>query len=113
MHWTDTVHPDTTLDIHDTQATVSDCNKPSAHSRLSGMFGHFAERASPTEGGWQLRHLLCMWLEEGVQGRLEVRDLVRLRGSRNVQECALALLLFLSLVGQTSVHQLCRKALSF
>ena len=54
MHYTDTLNTDTTLDIDDTQATVSYCNNPSAHSRLRSMFGYFAERASlagyePTE----------------------------------------------------------------
>ena len=48
MHRTDTLNTDTTLDIDDTQATVSDCNNPSAQSRLRSMFGYFAARASPT-----------------------------------------------------------------
>ena len=33
MRYTDTLNTDTTLDIDDTQATVSDCNNPSAHAR--------------------------------------------------------------------------------
>ena len=45
LHYTDTMHLDTTLDIDDTQATVFDCNDPSAHPRLRSMFGYFAERA--------------------------------------------------------------------
>ena len=48
MHYTDTLNTDTTLDIDETQDTVSYCNIPSAHSRLRSMFGYFAERASPT-----------------------------------------------------------------
>ena len=47
MHYTDTLNTDTTLDIDETQDTVSCCNNPSAHSRLRSMFGYFAERASP------------------------------------------------------------------
>ena len=47
-HFADTLNADTTLDIHNTQATVSDCNKQPAHSRLRNMFGYVAERASPT-----------------------------------------------------------------
>ena len=43
MHWTEHLHSDTTLD---TQATVSDDNNPSAHSRFRSMFGDIAERAS-------------------------------------------------------------------
>ena len=45
---TDTLHTDTTLDIDDTQAIVSVCKIPSAHSRLGSVFGYFAERAFPT-----------------------------------------------------------------
>ena len=48
LRYSDTVHPDSTLDVDDTQATVSDSNKPSAHPRLRSVFGYFAERASPT-----------------------------------------------------------------
>ena len=36
-----------TLDIYDTEAAVSDCNNPSAHSRLRSVFDYFDERASP------------------------------------------------------------------
>ena len=51
MHFTDTFffHPDTTVDIDDTQATISDDNNPSAHSRLRSMFGYFAEHVLPTQ----------------------------------------------------------------
>ena len=48
MHHTDALNTDTTLDIDDTQATVSGCINPSAHSRLRSMVGYLAERASPT-----------------------------------------------------------------
>ena len=49
MHHTEALRSDTSLDIDETQARVSDCNNPSAHSRLRSMFGNFAERASPTD----------------------------------------------------------------
>ena len=42
-----TLHPDTTLDVNDTRANVSDCNNPSAQSRLRRMFGFFADGAFP------------------------------------------------------------------
>ena len=48
MQYTDLSHTDTTLDIDDTQANVSDCFYLSAHSRLRSVFGYFAERASFT-----------------------------------------------------------------
>ena len=49
MHYTDTMNTDTTLDIDDTQATDTNCNHPSAHSRLRIVFVYFAEQACPTE----------------------------------------------------------------
>ena len=50
MHFTDTFfHPDTTVDIDDTQATISDDNDPSAHSNLRSMIGYFAEQVSPAQ----------------------------------------------------------------
>ena len=43
-----TLNTDTTRDNDDTESTVSDCNRPQAHCTLRVMFGHVAERASPT-----------------------------------------------------------------
>ena len=48
MRYTETVHTDTTLDIDDAQARVSESNYPSEHSTEKSMFVRFAERASPT-----------------------------------------------------------------
>ena len=48
MHYTDTMIMYTTLDIDDEQATVTNCNNRSAHSRFRSVFGYFAEQASPT-----------------------------------------------------------------
>ena len=56
IYYTDTVNTDTTLDIDDTQATASDCNNPSEHSRFRSMFGFFAERASLTRRPWSQKN---------------------------------------------------------
>ena len=49
MHRTDTLNTDTTVDIDDGQAAVTNCSNPPAHSHLRRVFGYFAERAAPTD----------------------------------------------------------------
>ena len=79
------LHSGTTLD---TQATVSDYNNPSAHSRFRSMFGDFDERASLTEERSEVT--LCafaVWLRNVRIQTILPQKLVRKGGPKEVAQC--------------------------